>query len=206
VIGGRDLQAGGTWLAVDPTSRRVAALLNGTGAPASEGIRRSRGDLPLRAVVAGELPQGDLACYDPFHLLVAGLDGVRLWGWDGERLSEDKLPKGVHMVINKGWDQTDDHPRVAWFRPSFARAARPAAHRGCSSSARYWGEWLRLASGGGLALDDPRALVFRHELGDGRVFASLSISLLALSDDGVRYDFCPFPADPSTWHAVAEAT
>jgi uncharacterized protein with NRDE domain len=206
VIGGRDLKAGGTWLAADPAARRVAAILNGTGAPAAEKVRRSRGDLPLGAVVAGELPPVDLAWYDPFHLLVAGLDGVRLWSWDGERLAEEKLPKGVHMVTNKGWDQVEEHPRVAWFRPRFARADRPAAHRECSSSARYWGEWLELASGGGLALDDPRALIFRHDLGDGRIFASLSITLLALNDDGVRYDFCPIPGDPSTWHAVADAT
>jgi len=33
VIGGRDRQAGGTWLAVAPGSRSVAALLNGVPLP-----------------------------------------------------------------------------------------------------------------------------------------------------------------------------
>ncbi|MEV4461949.1 NRDE family protein, partial [Microbispora sp. NPDC049633] len=28
LVGGRDLEAGGTWLAADPAGRRVAALLN----------------------------------------------------------------------------------------------------------------------------------------------------------------------------------
>ncbi|RFU39238.1 hypothetical protein DZF91_23470, partial [Actinomadura logoneensis] len=29
LIGGRDLRAGGTWLAVDPAARRAATVLNG---------------------------------------------------------------------------------------------------------------------------------------------------------------------------------
>ena len=39
VLGGRDLKAGGTWLAVDPGGRRAAALLNGHGRPAPETTR-----------------------------------------------------------------------------------------------------------------------------------------------------------------------
>ena len=35
VIGGRDLLAGGTWLAVAPDARRVACVLNGRGRMAS---------------------------------------------------------------------------------------------------------------------------------------------------------------------------
>lgn len=205
LVGGRDLQAGGTWLVVDRAARRVAAVLNGRGAPAPEEIRRSRGDLPLLAAVSGELPPIDLSGYDPFHLVVAGLDGVRLWGWDGERLTEDKLPKGVHMVVNSGWDQGAETPRVALFQPRFVDAAQPGRPRnGSGSPPRYWGEWLELASGGGLALDDPRALVFRHVLGDGRVFASLSVTLVALGENGVRHDFCPLPEDPMSWHAVED--
>ncbi len=202
LIGGRDLKAGGTWLAADPASRRVAAILNGRGVAAPEEIRRSRGDLPLRAAVAGELPPADLTRYDPFHLLIAGLDGVRLWSWDGERLSEDKLPNGVHMVVNSGWEQGEEDPRVAWFRPRFADAVRPGRPRGGGSPARFWGDWLELASGAGLALDDPRAMIFRKDLGDGRIYASLSVTLIALSDEGIRYDFCPLPEDPSSWHVV----
>ncbi len=201
LIGGRDLRAGGTWLAVDPASRRVAALLNGQGIAAPEDVRRSRGDLPLRAAAAGELPRLDLTSYDPFHLVVGGIDGVRLWSWNGERVSEEKLPAGVHMIVNCGWEQCEDNPRVSWFRPRFAAAARPA-RMGSGSLTRFWGEWLPLASGDGLALDDPRALVFRATTEDGQIFGSLSITLIALADEGVRYDFCPVPGDPSSWHQV----
>src|SRR5579859_3630406 len=50
VSGGRDLVAGGTWLAARPAARRVACVLNGRGRMAPPGSRRSRGVLPLAAV------------------------------------------------------------------------------------------------------------------------------------------------------------
>ncbi|MFD2351737.1 NRDE family protein [Nonomuraea ferruginea] len=71
VVGGRDLKAGGTWLAVDRQARRAAALLNGRGLPAPEIRKLSRGDLPLLAVSSGEMPDVDLTRYDPFHLVLA---------------------------------------------------------------------------------------------------------------------------------------
>ena len=44
LIGGRDLQAGGTWLAVAPAcARRVACVLNGRGRMASAGSREPHG-------------------------------------------------------------------------------------------------------------------------------------------------------------------
>ena len=43
LIGGRDLQAGGTWLAVHPGVTRVACILNARGPQAPPDTRRSRG-------------------------------------------------------------------------------------------------------------------------------------------------------------------
>lgn len=54
LIGGRDLQAGGTWLAVMPSQSRVSCVLNGVGVMAPAATRRSRGALPLLGA-AGEL-------------------------------------------------------------------------------------------------------------------------------------------------------
>ena len=57
LIGGRDLQAGGTWLAVDPGRPGGSAPCStGTACPPPSATRRSRGDLPLLAAAAGELP------------------------------------------------------------------------------------------------------------------------------------------------------
>src|SRR5215470_8103704 len=60
LIGGRDLQAGGTWLAVMPSRSRVSCVLNGVGVTAPAATRRSRGDLPLLGA-AGELTQPAVA-------------------------------------------------------------------------------------------------------------------------------------------------
>jgi hypothetical protein len=201
LIGGRDLEAGGTWLAVDPSERKVAALLNGGGTPAPPAVRRSRGMLPLLAAQEGDFPPVDLRVYDPFHLVVGGLDGVRLWSWDGGRLAEEKLPRGVHVLVNSGWERGDDDPRVTFLRSAFAAAPRPDWTE-CGSPRRLWGEWLELASGAGLPVDDPLSLLINRRLEDGRVFASLSVTLVALAQNGMRYDFLPRPDDPSLWHRV----
>jgi len=215
VIGGIDLRAGGTWLAADPAAPRVAVLLNGTGLPAPEEIRRSRGDLPLRAVMTGELPDTDLVRYDPFHLIVATPSGVRLWSWDGTDVTEDKLPEGVHVILNSPWDRNraatatarhDGHGRTdergTYFRPRFAAAPHPGALPGVTDPAGYWGEWLRLASGADLDTTDPRALVVRREIGGQSPWGTSSISLLALADRGLRYDFCPRPGDLAAWGSI----
>lgn len=204
LVGGRDLEAGGTWLAADPAVPRVAALLNGVGSAAPAAIRRSRGELPLLAAETGDFPSVELRRYDPFHLVVGGLDGVRLWSWNGDTLTDEKLPPGLHMVVNSGWVRADDHPRAMRFLPRFAAAPRPAWRDNCSP-ARFWGQWLRLVSVADLPGDDPRALLVRHALPDGRVFASLSITLIALTSGHLRYDFCPLPDDISSWHRVETA-
>ncbi|MEV1242155.1 NRDE family protein [Nonomuraea sp. NPDC050022] len=175
VVGGRDLKAGGTWLAVDPARRRAAALLNGHGRPAAEATKISRGDLPLRALAANDLPDVDLTYYDPFHLLLADLTRVRLFSWDGERLSASEVPDGTSMIVNTGLNP--EHERVAAFRPRFESTAD-------------WRELIAAAPS-----SDPAALIIRHELPDGRVFASLSVTLLTLAAEGVTYEFTDLTAD-----------
>jgi uncharacterized protein with NRDE domain len=125
VIGGRDLKAGGTWLAVNPAARRAAALLNGRGRPAPETTKVSRGDLALRAAYTGESPAADLTRYDPFHLVLADVltdrARVRLFSWDGERLSVSDLPGGTSMIVNSGLDAANE--RVIAYLPRFETAA-----------------------------------------------------------------------------------
>ncbi|WP_326823462.1 NRDE family protein [Streptosporangium sp. NBC_01756] len=196
LLGGRDLQAGGTWLAVDPVARRAAAIVNGHGVLAPEETRRSRGDLPLQAAAQGGLPDLEPTRYDPFHLILADPAGARLWHWDGTALTEDDLPPGTHMIVNSGWEQGEDNERVAFFRPRFAGAGRPA------DVGAPWGDWRELATGAGLPTGDPRSMIIRHELPDGRIFGSLSVTLLGLSASGVRYDFTEDPRDPAAFRRV----
>ncbi|MDP4507811.1 NRDE family protein [Nonomuraea turcica] len=178
VIGGRDLKAGGTWLALHPAARRAAALLNASGIPAPETTKISRGDLALRAAYTGELPDADLTRYDPFHLVLADLpaDGarVRLFSWDGERSTVSGLPDGTSMIVNSGLDPASE--RVVAYLPRF--------------ETEVWRELITAAPSA-----DPGALIVRHELPDGRIFASLSVMEVALAPDGVTYDFTDLTAE-----------
>lgn len=169
VTGGRDLKAGGTWLAVDPAAKRAAALLNGHGTLAPDAVRVSRGDLPLRAVAAGGMPDVELSHYDPFHLVLVEESRARLWSWDGVRLAAADLPDGTSMIVNTGLDQDD--ARVIAQLPRFAATD----------------DWWTLTAAEHSSA--PESLLIRHVLPDGRMFASLSVTKVTIAADGVTTEF-----------------
>jgi len=210
LIGGRDLLAGGTWLAVAPDAGRVACVLNGRGRMAPAPARRTRGVLPLQVAGAGTLDRSEQAGFDPFHLLSAEPGAAVLWSWDGEHLAERKLEAGLHIVVNGGLDdqaseagEVPEHERarIAHFLPRMRAAARPVpAPDGPTELA--WGAWLPLMNGDGIGPEDPRALIVRRDLGGGRIWGTTSISLVALAADALRYDFSAVPGDPHAWQPV----
>ncbi|MFJ2190790.1 NRDE family protein [Kitasatospora sp. NPDC087861] len=216
LVGGLDLAAGGTWLAADPARRVAACLLNGFGPPAPAHARLSRGELPLTAVRDGGIGHLDLTPYDPFHLVLVRPDGARVAGWDGGRLEEHELPPGLSVVLNDGLEGMAANrtaservrslmaARADHFRARLAAAPRPEP-TGDGPAGQAWGAWLPIVAGDGLALDDDAALIQRRDFGDGRIWGSSSISLLALGPEGLRYDFAPAPvaADGGAWRRVA---
>jgi len=221
VLGGQDLQAGGTWLAVDPADRTpggspkrlpglpsVSCVLNGFGPDAAADGRRSRGDLPLGA------PPENPGHYDPFHLIRATALGVHLWSWDGRELDGRELTPGLHIVTNLGLEGsrerdaperaiTDIRARLGYFRPRLDAARRPEPGDGPVADA--WGEWLPLFTGDGLPREDSRALLVRREFDEERLWGSSSVSLVALRRNAVRYDFSAVPTadDRFEWVSVA---
>lgn len=221
LTGGRDLQAGGTWLAVFPAQRAVACVLNARGRRADPASRCSRGVLPLEAAGDGALNRADLTAFDPFHLLRAEPGRAVLWSWDGEHRTERELGPGLHMLVNSGLASdllppaaagpdtgaAGEHElaRLAYFLPRFTAAARPQPRPGIQP-AQAWGQWLPLISGSPLRPDDPRALIVRREVAGGAVWGTTSASLVALWPGpvpaAVRYDFTPAPADPAAWVPV----
>ena len=221
LIGGRDEQAGGTWLAVNPGVSRVGCILNGRGQAAAPDRRRSRGELPLRAAAEGqqalkELHQAldTLARYDPFYLVCADLDSVLMLGWDGVSAALTELEPATHVLTNAGRmyppgrDNLSKPPdeKAARFGPKFA-ASRPSGDPD-ATVAGAWGSWLSLAEGDGLSAMAPGAIIVRRELPDGRIYGSTSVTLVALAADGrLRYDFQPDPqgAAPATWYPVETA-
>lgn len=209
LVAGQDLQALGTWLAVNPRTPRVACVLNAHGSEAEESRRLTRGTLPLRLTADGRLGDLDAVRYDPFHLVYATPESARLWSWDGGTLLERTLNSGLHVIVNSGLEGADDHEgpgadqmqaRIELFRPLFEKAVRPEPGEGAAETA--WGGWLSLAVGAGLDPDDPRALVLRRTFDDRR-WGTSSLSLIALTSTGARYDFCADPADADpAWSRV----
>ncbi|WP_199823414.1 NRDE family protein [Streptomyces sp. NRRL WC-3742] len=216
LVGGLDLAAGGTWLAVDPATRTAACLLNGFGPLAPAEARLSRGELPLTAVERGGIGHLDLAPYDPFHLVVVRPDGARVTSWGGSgRAEERELPVGLSVVLNDGLEgraanrTTSERVRALMaaraehFRARLTAAARPQPGPG-GPAQEAWGAWLPIVTGDGLALDEDAALIQRRDFGDGRIWGSSSISLLALGPDLLRYDFAaaPVTANGDPWQRV----
>ena len=232
LIGGFDEQAGGTWLAVHPEIPRVACLLNGRGPAADPARRRSRGDLSLRAAAEGHgfLVQlaGDLdalAAYDPFHLICATVNSVTALTWTGsyppgglpslppeDPAAPRAQPKvrdlaaGTHLFTNAGHaypvepGDPEAEPKAAHFADKFA-AARPSADPALPL-AQAWGDWLTLTSGDGLDPADPAAIIVRRDLPDDLVYGTTSVTLVALADGSLRYDFQPHPGSPDGWFSV----
>ncbi len=203
LLGGRDRTAGGTWLAVDPSARRpaVAALLNGARRPTlARGTRPTRGTLALDALVSGGPADAHAVTdHDGFHLLLATLERIELWSWDGQTLEHRALPPGDHIIVNLGVDTHAD-PLVPHFEPLLAALPSPRLDPG-SSSWEAWEPWTDLLRGDGLDPADPRALLVRKEI-DGRTYRSTSATLVGLSAHGVRYDFSREPTGPLGWREV----
>jgi hypothetical protein len=246
LIGGKDLQAGGTWLAVNPSSGRVACVLNGIGQQAPADSRRSRGELPLAAADGEPLDRRALADLDPFWLLTAEPGRAVIQSWDGREFSERELPPGLHFVVNSGLasdlraraaaqalasapasaaaqetasaaspppasaashaervqnGREHELARVEHFAGRFEAAPLPEPRPGLPLS-HAWGQWLPLINGDDLGTEDLRALIVRRDLGEGRIWGSTSISLVALAPSWVRYDFTGEPGSPAAWESV----
>ena len=223
LIGGRDQRAGGTWLAVDPTTPRAACILNGRGRPAPPDIRQSRGELPLRAAARAPIVPGTgistpispdpidasgLTAFDPFLLVSAARGRADVLNWDGDRFTRRTLDPGLHLVVNSGVSDdlrpdAGEHEteRIRHFQARLAEVPFPQPKPGATVDAA-WAPWLPLLNGDGLGTDDPRALIVRRDFGDGRIWGTTSISLVALTPEGLRYDFTAHPSDPAAWYPV----
>lgn len=103
VLGGRDLVAGGSWLATRSDGRFAAVTNLRTGSPVS--APRSRGDLvrdyvlggmPARAYLESVLPQ--LSQFAPFNLIVGDADAV--FALDGTTRNIRQLGAGLHAIGN----------------------------------------------------------------------------------------------------------
>jgi len=107
-LGGRDLQAGGTWMGVSRQGR-FAALTNYRDPRRIKPQAPSRGAL-VAAFLQGEAStadyiaalRGKIADYNDFNLLL--YDGQRLLGYESHTDRTLRFGRGVHGVSNAGFD------------------------------------------------------------------------------------------------------
>lgn len=188
VLGVRDDRAGGAWLAADPSSGRLAVILNREEAvPVPD--PQTRGALTLEAV-AGRSPEGNPGTRG-FNLVEASSRGVRVISWDGVRLTRADLAPGTHMI---GHDDLDDPrtPRIVRWLPEFGATPPP-------DSPQWWDEWVAiLARSAGVApVDAPEAIIRRGEF-QGNPSESLLVCVARLSDAGLELHDSPL-ATPGVW-------
>jgi uncharacterized protein with NRDE domain len=103
IIGGRDLEAGGSWLALNRSGCFAAVTNVRSGIPARS--PRSRGDLVAGFVRGADTPEHYARGiserhdeYGPFNLVVG--DGAAVWGVSSARHEPWRLLAGVHVLSN----------------------------------------------------------------------------------------------------------
>jgi hypothetical protein len=117
----RDLEAGGTWLGLNPRGLFVG-VTNRAGLPRAAD-RRSRGLLvtaALRAPDAATLHRQLAALpahrYNGFHLAYADGTAAGLTWNDGDQLHQEWLGLGLHVITERSLGAGDDRERVALLR------------------------------------------------------------------------------------------
>ncbi len=132
IVGGRDLRAGGTWLAIS-SDGMVAGLLNRRTGTAPVETKRSRGELPMLALAAGSATRAARAvgalpgnAYNAFNLLVADRDDAWVAQNHDDEMRLTPLAPGLHLVSNLDVDDPTC-PKIARSHVRFAAAGEAFA-------------------------------------------------------------------------------
>ena len=113
IVGGRDVLAGGTWIAV-AAGGRVAAVTN-RRVTSRDPARRSRGEIPVLLLRHQDDPAAqhamaelDPADYNPGNVLYASRDHAYVAHLEGARTRMVELTPGLHAVTTVDLDDPDD--------------------------------------------------------------------------------------------------
>jgi hypothetical protein len=145
-VAGRDRLGGGTWMGLSALGL-VATVLNRPGSLGPAPGKRSRGELPLRALAtpdagaaAAALAALDAGDYRSFNMVLADRNGgVFVRGLGRGRPEIEPLSAGVHLVTAHDPDDMGS-PRIARHLPRFRRARAPEPSD--------WDEWRAILSDG----------------------------------------------------------
>lgn len=124
ILGGRDLVAGGSWLAIDGDGRYAAVTNLRNGLPAT--APRSRGQLVAGFLHGARSPAAYLAAlrtemdaYGPFNLIVGDAHGAWLLSSGSTQIHH--LERGIHVVSNGPYGTR--WPKTERLRRAFAEQA-----------------------------------------------------------------------------------
>ena len=131
VLAGRDVLAGGTWLGVNRAGV-AAAVLNRLGSLGPAPGKRTRGELPLLALMHASMAEAVAAMtqlnagqWRSFNLVLADRHGATFLRGTGQGpITAQKLPAGTHMVTAREPDDMSS-PRVARNLTRFRRSVPP---------------------------------------------------------------------------------
>lgn len=181
VVGVRDRQAGGAWLATDAAAGRFSVILNrfdpNPPAPPPGGFA-SRGGVVL-SNAAGAPVDADPGTAS-FNLVTVSPEGVTVTFWVRGHLDHQHLEPGLHMLAHHGVNDTENTARIAEWLPRFRELA--------GITEDWQSQWISaLTETTRVAADDDRAI-----LRDNRPYGVPTQSLLAciadIYQDSVRLD------------------
>lgn len=197
VVGGKDLRAGGTWLAINEYGL-VAGLLNRRVEAAPNPRARSRGLLTLDALklrsaeeAARFVAEQPAADYNPFNLLLASRDKAFIAYNRSERIELEQLTRGLHLLTNL--DVNDfECPRISASYEKFAALGNHVGFRRDPVALRtYLG---RLLSDHNTQLDPrsgrPNSICLHL---DGYGTRSSSMIFVGSDADDIEHYFAPGP-------------
>jgi hypothetical protein len=200
VIGGRDREGGGTWMAI--RGGVVAAVLNRPGSLGPAPGKRSRGELPLIALEAATAQAAaeriaalDAAAWRPFNMVIADAGAAFFLRGLGEGRPE-AVPLGEGVAMVTAHEPNDlGSPRIARHLPRFIAAPPPDPERG------DWLSWEAL-------LADPRygaeGIAGALNVPPVNGFGTVSSSLVAIGRNGARsWRFSPVAPSPGGFAPVA---
>jgi uncharacterized protein with NRDE domain len=195
IYGGRDVLAGGTWLALTPDGR-IAAVTNRRTDDSDEVVRnpalRSRGELPvailtsadMRAALEGIRPSD----YNPFNVVAVDSDLALVGHWtEGGHVELIALQPGFHVL---SVHDVDDTAHVKERRVRQMLEARTAGVTSAEACAAAMTSVLR---DHGADASDPRDAVCIH----GETYGTVSASLV-IARGGGRPEYSHAPGRPCT--------
>jgi hypothetical protein len=188
VVGVRDQQAGGAWLAASDRNGLAVVLNRWEATPGGDGTWSTRGALPLDAVVDDVVPGADGArpTSRAFNLVRATAEGAQVVTWDGVRVRTTTLGPGVHMVTH-GEPDDPAAPRIGRWLDAFRAVPAPTGPPAAApadelrdAQAEGWAPWFGVLAGSTVLAPDDRDAILRDTVEPEGHFATLSIVAAAV--------------------------